>query len=110
MIADPPVVNHRFRCLIEPGGGFPETEDFCRRKRFSAIDARISKRFENLLCHKDCDFLLHKSKHPARFLGIEPGGKMAKRKQSPPFLGLGSFDWICDSHLIEGEDVKAVWD
>ena len=87
MIAHPPVVNHRLRGFIEPSGGFPETEDFCGRKRFSAIDARISKRLENLLRHKDCDFLLGKSEQPTRLLGIESGGKMAKRKQFPPILG-----------------------
>ena len=107
MIAHPPIVDHRLRGFIEPSGGFPETEDFCGRKRFSAIDARISEGLENLLRHKDCDFLLGKSKQPARLLGIESGGKMAKRKQFPPFLGLGSFDWICDSHLAKGEDVKS---
>ena len=82
MIAHPPVVNHRLRGFIEPSGGFPETEDFCGRKRFSAIDARISKRFENLLCHKDCDFLLCKSKHPACFLGIEPGVENSRFAES----------------------------
>jgi hypothetical protein len=97
MIAHPPIVDHRLRGFIEPGGSFPKTDDFCGRKGFSAIDARISERLENLLRHKDCDFLVGKSKQPARLLGIESGGKMAKRKQFPPFLGLGSFDWTCDS-------------
>jgi hypothetical protein len=100
-------MDHRLRGFVEPSGGFPKTEDFCGRKRFSTIDARISEGLENLLRHKDCDFLLGKSKQPARFLGIVSGGKMAKRKQFPSFLGLGSFDWTCDSHLTKGEDVKS---
>jgi hypothetical protein len=106
MIAHPPIVDHRLRGFIQPSGGFPETEDFCCRKRFSAIDARISEGPENFFRHKDCDFLFGKSKQPARLLGIESSGKMAKGKQFPPFLGLGSFDWICDSHLTKRKDVK----
>ena len=107
MIAHPPIVDYRLCSFVEPSGGFPKTEDFCGRKRFSTIDARISEGLENVFRHKDCDFLLRKSKQPAHLLGIESGGKMAKRKQFPPFLGLGSFDWISDSHLSKGEDVKS---
>ena len=38
---------------------------------------------------------------------IESSGKMSKRKQFPPLLGFGSFDWVCDSHPSKGEDVKS---